>query len=69
MVKSRNIELDRSKRTRGTIQKSIGPYFSDYIDRLVDTGRYVTVSEVLREALRLHQVSIKSPPPEQGEDS
>ena len=39
----------------GTIKKSIGPYYSDYIAGLINSGKYLTVAEVLRDALRLHE--------------
>jgi antitoxin ParD1/3/4 len=32
---------------------SIGKHFEDLIDGLVETGRYATASEVMREGLRL----------------
>lgn len=32
---------------------SIGKHFEDLIDNLVETGRYATASEVMREGLRL----------------
>ncbi|MBR0851128.1 type II toxin-antitoxin system ParD family antitoxin [Bradyrhizobium diazoefficiens] len=32
---------------------SIGKHFEDLIDNLIETGRYATASEVMREGLRL----------------
>ncbi len=58
---SRRREPNSSKQTGGTVAKSVGEYYTKYIDDLVDSGKYLTVAEVLREALRLHErESIKS---------
>jgi antitoxin ParD1/3/4 len=32
---------------------SIGKHFEDFIDSLIESGRYTTASEVLRDGLRL----------------
>jgi putative addiction module CopG family antidote len=39
----------------GTISKSVGPHYTTYMKRLIESGRYLTVAEILREALRLHE--------------
>ncbi len=54
-MKTKRTEPARAKQVGGTIQKSIGEYFSAYVNDLVNTGRYCSVAEVLREALRLHE--------------
>lgn len=41
----------RSKRS--TINISLTPELEAFVDRCVDSGRYQTISEVVREALRL----------------
>jgi len=48
-------EPSRKKQVGGTIQKSIGEHYAKYIEDLIATGRYMSVAEVLREALRLHE--------------
>ena len=53
-------EPNRAKQVGGTIQKSVGEYFSSYINELVASGRYCSVAEVLREALRLHEEAQKN---------
>ena len=57
MGEIRKSEPNKAKQVGGTIAKSIGLYYANYIDRLVSTGRYATVAEVLREALRLHEIN------------
>ena len=54
-LQNRNSEPNKAKQVGGTIAKSVGPYFANYIDNLISSGRYATVAEVLREALRLHE--------------
>lgn len=54
-AKTNRREPNRSTRTGGTIHKSIGDYYAAYVDGLVNSGRYASVSEVLREALRFHE--------------
>ncbi len=34
---------------------SLGEHFEDYVKRQVEAGRYTNISEVIRDALRLHE--------------
>lgn len=43
------------KQVGGTIKKSIGEYYASYVEHLLESGRYETTAEVLREALRCHE--------------
>jgi antitoxin ParD1/3/4 len=44
-----------SKAARNTVNISITPAFDAFLQSCVDSGRYQTISEVVREALRLLQ--------------
>ena len=48
-------EPARTKHVGGTVSKAIGLHYTCYIDNLISSGRYLTVAEVLREAMRLHE--------------
>ncbi len=41
----------------GTITISMGEHFGQYVQKMLDTGRYQNASEVVREALREHEDS------------
>lgn len=54
-MNTRRSESNRETKVGGTVSKCIGPHFTEYIDSLIESGRYMTVAEVLREALRIHE--------------